>query len=191
MISRNAFLSLSLCALAFGLNPMVRAEDKKVTDVYQISMKSNNGKDVDLKQYKGKAILFVNVASKCGLTPQYKGLQALHEKYAGKGLVVIGVPSNEFGGQEPGTDEEITAFCKNDYGVTFDLMAKTKVNGAEACALYKVLTSKETNPAGAGAVKWNFTKFLVNKEGKIVGRFEPNVPPESKKMTDAIEKALE
>lgn len=190
MISRR-FFALALSALALGFVPSVHSEDKAMTDIYQISMKAINGKDVSLKQYKGKAILFVNVASACGYTPQYKGLQALHEKYGGKGLVIVGVPSNEFGAQEPGSNEEITDFCKKNYGVTFDLMAKTNVNGAEACDLYKVLTSKDANPNGAGAVKWNFTKFLVGKEGKILGRFEPSVSPESKTLSEAIEKALE
>lgn len=186
----RGFLLPCVLAAVLGQGHLI-AEEKKMSDLYQISMKSINGKEVNLKQFQGKAILFVNVASECGYTPQYKGLQALHEKYGAKGLIVVGVPTNEFGSQEPGTNEEITSFCKKNYGVTFDLMAKTKVNGNDACDLYKWLTSKDSNPKGAGPVKWNFTKFLVGKDGKILGRFEPGVAPESAELTEAIEKAIQ
>lgn len=192
----NACLKMTCVALmAAAASPLIVAEtkvaeEKTVKQIHDLTMKSIQGKDVALKSYKGKVILVVNVASACGYTPQYKGLQALHDKYASKGLVVLGVPSNEFGAQEPGSDEEITEFCKKNYGVTFDLMAKTKVNGADACALYQILTSKDANEATSGKVKWNFTKFLVGKDGKVIGRFEPGVAPESEELAKAIEKAL-
>ena len=186
----NPCLKMTCVALMAFVTSQIVAEDKTMKQIHDLTMKSIQGKDVPLKSYKGKVILVVNVASACGYTPQYKGLQALHDKYASKGLVVLGVPSNEFGAQEPGSDEEITEFCKKNYGVTFDLMAKTKVNGSDACSLYQILTSKDANESTAGKVKWNFTKFLVGKDGKVIGRFEPGVAPESEELAKAIEKAL-
>src|SRR5262249_44568277 len=135
-------------------------------------------------------VLFVNVASRCGYTPQYAGLQELHNNYAKEGLVIIGVPSNEFGFQEPGTDEQIAEFCSSKYGVRFAMLSKTQVNGKDANSLYKSLTPKDTNPKSAGPIKWNFTKFLISRDGKIAARFEPKVKPESKEMTEAIEAEL-
>lgn len=155
------------------------------------SMKSINGKDVQLaKEFQGKVVLFVNVASACGYTGQYSGLQGLHEKYGSKGLVVVGVPSNEFGNQEPGTNDQIAQFCKKEYKVSFPMMAKVEIKGANACGLYKDLTSKETNPAFGGDVGWNFTKFLVGKNGVCVGRFDSGVEPSDATLVAAIEKAL-
>jgi glutathione peroxidase len=135
-------------------------------------------------------ILLVNVASKCGLTPQYKQLEALHEKYGSDGLVILGVPSNDFGRQEPGTPEQIRSFCDKNYGVKFDLLEKVPVNGEEAAPLYKFLTSKETNPKFAGPIRWNFTKFLISRDGQVVARFEPPVKPDSPPVVKAIEKEL-
>jgi glutathione peroxidase len=169
------------------------AEDKgakKVPPVLNFTMKTLDDKPVDLSKYQGKVVLFVNVASKCGKTPQYKGLETLHEKYAKDGLAIIGVPANEFGRQEPGTNAEIAAFCQKNYGVKFDMLAKVVVKGDGQCPLYQYLTSKETNPKFAGPIKWNFTKFLINRKGEIVARFEPGVEPQSKEMVDAIEAAL-
>jgi glutathione peroxidase len=155
------------------------------------TMKSIDGKDVDLsKEFRGKVVLFVNVASACGYTGQYAGLQALHDKYASKGLVVVGVPSNEFGSQEPGTNAQIAEFCKKEYKVTFPMMAKVEVKGAKACGLYKSLTSKESNPSFSGEVGWNFTKFLVGKDGVCAARFDSGVEPNDSKLVTAIEKAL-
>src|SRR5262245_52283895 len=128
-------------------------------------MKSLDGKDVDLAKYEGQVVLVVNVASACGLTPQYKQLEALHEKYGEKGLAVIGFPCNQFGEQEPGTAEEIKAFCKKKYDVKFDMFAKIEVNGDEACPLYKHLTGLETKPVGAGKISWNFEKFVIGRNG--------------------------
>src|SRR5438270_5438659 len=164
--------------------------DKKVPPVLNFKMKNLAGKEIDLSQYQGKPILIVNVASQCGYTPQYKGLQALHDKYARDGLVVLGVPSNDFGKQEPGTSEEIAEFCEKNYGVKFDMLEKVVVKGPDKVPLYKYLTSKETDPKFGGEIKWNFTKFLISRDGDIVARFEPGVKPESEKVTKAIEAAL-
>jgi glutathione peroxidase len=158
----------------------------KVSGPLDFKMKGIDGKDVDLAQYKGKVVLFVNVASACGYTPQYKGLQALYEKHKDDGLVVIGVPANEFGAQEPGTDEEIQKFCSTKYNVTFPMLSKVVVKGDGITPLYKYLTSKETNGKYAGDIKWNFEKFLVNRKGAVVGRYESKVKPESPELTKAI-----
>ncbi len=183
-----AMAVLGLCA------PLSRAEDKKgdkVPAVLNFKMKGLDGKEVDLAQYQGKVVLIVNVASKCGYTPQYKGLEALYEKYKDKGLVIVGVPANDFGGQEPGTDQEIAKFCTDKYGVTFPMLAKvTTVKGEDKVPLYKYLTSKETDPKFAGEIKWNFTKFLIGRNGEVVNRFEPKATPESDEMTKAIEAEL-
>jgi glutathione peroxidase len=156
-------------------------------------MKNIDGKSVDLSQYEGKFVLFVNVASRCGYTKQYTGLQQLHEKYAEKGLAVVGVPCNQFGAQEPGTNEEIKQFCSSKYSVTFDMLDKVNVNddsSGKACPLYGYLTGVDTKPAGKGKVKWNFEKFLLDRKGNVVGRFGSGVEPTSKELTEAIEKAL-
>lgn len=185
---------LALAALV--LLPMVAVADKdenkdeKKPTALGFKMKSLDGKDVDLSKYKGKVVMFVNVASKCGLTPQYEQLQKLHADYAEKGLVIIGVPANEFGKQEPGTNAEIATFCKSEYGVKFPMLAKVVVKGADICPLYKYLTEKDTNPKFSGDIKWNFTKFLVSKDGEVVNRFEPRVSPDDKKVTEAIEAEL-
>lgn len=190
---RKTALSLVGMSLLLGVGLVARADDKggsKVPDVLNFKMKSLTGQEMNLADYKGKVVLFVNVASKCGYTPQYKGLEELHEKYAKDGLVVIGVPSNEFGKQEPGTDEQIAEFCSATYGVKFPMLSKTKVNGADQTPLYKYLTSEQTDPKFAGKIKWNFTKFLIGRDGKIVARFESAVKPESETMTKAIETEL-
>jgi glutathione peroxidase len=169
----------------------VIADDKKETPaVLNFKMDSLEGKEVDLAKYKGKVVLIVNVASQCGYTPQYKGLEALYKKYSKDGLVVLGFPCNQFGKQEPGDAKEIAEFCEKNYGVTFDLFAKVEVNGKDACDLYKHLTSKETAPKSAGPVKWNFEKFLIARDGTIAGRFESSVTPESEKLTKAIAEEL-
>jgi glutathione peroxidase len=158
--------------------------------VLNFTMKSLDGKDVNLSRYAGKVVLIVNVASECGYTPQYKGLQALHDKYAKDGLVVLGVPSNDFGQQEPGSSVEIAAFCQKNYGVKFDMLAKVVVDGQDQVPLYKYLTSKETDTRFAGPVKWNFTKFLIGRHGEITARFEPAVEPEAPELAKAIEGEL-
>lgn len=183
-------LVVTLAFLALPVAFVAARDDKKGPAVLAFTMKDIDGKDVDLAKYKGKVVLFVNVASRCGYTKQYTQLQELHDKYADKGLVVIGVPANEFGGQEPGTDVAIKEFCTSKYGVKFPMLAKVVVKGTGMCPLYEHLTSEKTNPKHSGAIKWNFTKFLVGKDGQVVNRFEPAVRPDAKEVTSAIESEL-
>lgn len=185
-----AVAGLLMGSIAFAEKETDKKGSAKVPAALDFKMKKLDGKPVDLKDYKGKVVLFVNVASQCGLTPQYEGLQALHEKYAEKGLAIIGVPANEFGAQEPGTDVEISQFCKENYGVKFDMLSKVVVKGDGICPLYKHLTSKETSKF-PGEIKWNFTKFLVSRDGEIVNRFEPRTEPEAEEVVKAIEAELE
>ena len=166
------------------------AEDQKGSGVLNFKMNGLDGKPIDLANYKGKVVLIVNVASQCGYTPQYKGMQAVYTKYADKGLVVLGVPSNDFGRQEPGNNQEIAEFCSANYGVKFPMTEKVVVKGDGQCPLYKYLTSKDTNPKFSGPIKWNFNKFLVGRNGEIVGRYDSNVAPESDKLVQAIEAEL-
>jgi glutathione peroxidase len=161
------------------------------SNVLDFTLNSIDGKPAPLSQYQGKVVLIVNVASKCGYTPQYTGLEKIYEKYKDKGFVILGFPANNFGAQEPGTNEEIKTFCSSKYSVTFPMYAKISVKGADIHPLYQFLTDKQTNPAGAGDIKWNFTKFLVGKDGKVIARFESAVTPESPEVTGAIEKALQ
>jgi glutathione peroxidase len=156
--------------------------------IQDIPLKDINGNDTSLKSYAGKVILLVNVASKCGNTPQYAGLESMYEKYKDKGFVIIGVPSNDFAGQEPGTAEEIKTFCKANYGVTFPLMEKVHVKGDQKSPLYGALTG--TQSPFPGEVEWNFGKFLIDRNGKVVARFNPRVKPESPEVIKAIESAL-
>ncbi|WP_298865868.1 glutathione peroxidase [uncultured Gimesia sp.] len=178
--------------LAISLSSTFAGENSKksVSPVLNHKMKSLDGKDVELSKYKNKVLLIVNTASKCGATPQYKDLQALHEKYKGQGLVVLGFPCNQFGSQEPGTSLQISEFCTKNYGVTFDLFSKTDVNGDNASDLYKYLTSKKANPKTAGPVKWNFEKFLINRNGEIAARFSTRINPQSAEVTKAVEAEL-
>lgn len=158
--------------------------------VYDFKMKDIDGKDVKLKKYKGSVLLVVNTASKCGYTPQYEGLQATFDKYNAKGFYVLGFPANNFGGQEPGTEKEIKEFCTTKYKVTFPMFAKISVKGEDQDPLYAYLTSKETNPEFAGDITWNFNKFLIDRDGKIVARFTSKDKPEGEVVTQAIEKYL-
>ena len=153
-------------------------------------MKSLDGKDVDLSKYAGKVVLIVNTASKCGNTPQYKQLQQLHEKYAGQGLAILGFPANDFGKQEPGTDQQIAEFCTQNYGVTFDMFSKVTVKGPEKCELYRKLTDPQANPASPGEITWNFEKFLISRDGRIVARFTPKTKPDAADVIKAIEAEL-
>ena len=171
-------------------NAAAGAKPQAATPLNQ-EMHTLDGKTINLaEKYQGKVVLLVNVASKCGLTPQYEQLEALHEKYADEGLAIVGVPCNQFKNQEPGTAEQIAEFCKTKYGVEFDLLAKVDVNGPEAAPLYKHLTSKETNPQFAGEITWNFEKFLFDRQGQLVARFAPRVRPDSKEVVSAIEAEL-
>jgi glutathione peroxidase len=158
------------------------------SSIYDIKLNSLEGKPTSLAAYKGKVVLLVNVASQCGLTPQYKALQALHEKYQDKGFTVVGVPCNDFGSQEPGSSDEIREFCTSKYNVTFPLMEKVHVKGAEQHPLYARLTGKGAE--FPGDIKWNFGKFLIGRDGKILKRFEPQTTPDSEEVTKAVEAAL-
>lgn len=180
---RKLFLVLSLCIA--GVIAVAQAHS-----IYDFTMKSIDGQPVSLKTYSGKVVLLVNVASKCGFTPQYTGLEALYEKYKDRGFVIVGVPANNFGQQEPGTNEEIKKFCSNKYNVTFPMLAKVSVLGDDETPLYRFLTDKSANPRVAGDIKWNFTKFLFDRHGNPVARFEPAVTPDSPQVQAAIESAL-
>lgn len=168
-----------------------KSENSAKANPLDVDMKTLEGDKVNLaKKYKGKVVLLVNVASKCGNTKQYKPLEALHEKYAKQGLAIVGVPCNQFGGQEPGTSKEIAEFCEQNYGVKFDLMEKVDVNGEKATPLYKHLTSKETDPKFGGKIPWNFEKFLFNRDGQVVARFNHKTQPDSPEVVAAIEKEI-
>jgi glutathione peroxidase len=158
--------------------------------IYDQKINSLEGQPADLSQYEGKALLMVNVASKCGLTPQYEGLENLHEKYGARGFEVLGFPCNQFMGQEPGTAEEIREFCDTNYHVQFPLFEKIDVNGANQHPLYAELEQQADADGEAGDVKWNFEKFLVSPDGKVVGRFRPQVTPEDPALVEAIEAQL-
>jgi len=153
-------------------------------------VKDIEGKEVDLSRYRGQVLLVVNTASKCGLTPQYEALEALHRKYKDRGFAVLAFPANEFGAQEPGTDPEIREFCKSKYDVTFPLHSKIVVKGDGIHPLYAFLTGKDTNPGFAGPIAWNFTKFLVSRKGEVIARFEPREAPSGEALVAALEKAL-
>jgi glutathione peroxidase len=158
--------------------------------VYDFTLNSIDHHPVNMSSFHGKALLVVNVASKCGFTPQYAALESLYEKYKGQGLVIVGIPANNFASQEPGTDEEIKKFCSNKYNVSFPMMSKESVVGPDKAPLYSFLTNKTANPAIGGEIKWNFTKFLFDRNGKPVARFEPAVKPDSPEMIAAVETAL-
>lgn len=163
-------------------------EDKMKDNIYNIVVKNIEGKDVKLSDYSGKVLLIVNVASKCGYTPQYEGLQKIYEKYKDKGFEILAFPCNDFKGQEPGTNEEIKEFCSANYGVTFNLFDKIKVLGEDKSPLYDLLITSES--VEQGDVKWNFEKFLISKEGKVESRFRSKVKPDGEEITSSIEKLL-
>jgi glutathione peroxidase len=165
-------------------------EGKKVPAALNFKMKALGAKEVDLGKYQGKVVMVVNVASKCGLTPQYEQLQALHEKYSKKGLAILGFPCNQFGAQEPGTAVEIKQFCRLNYGVTFDMFAKIEVNGDGACPLYQHLTALKTKPKGPGKISWNFEKFIIGRSGDVVARFAPQTKPDAPEVLKVIEAEL-
>ena len=158
--------------------------------VYDYTLKSIDGVATPLSSFKGKVVLLVNVASRCGFTPQYAGLESLYEKNKAKGFVIVGVPANNFMGQEPGTNAEIKTFCTSKYNVKFPIMSKVSVAGADQTPLYQFLTSKEQNPQTGGEIKWNFTKFLIGRDGWIAGRFEPEVKPTDPSLIAALDGAL-
>jgi glutathione peroxidase len=173
----------------FIMNPSP-SEPPNVASVHDFKMKNIDGSEVKLDAYKGKVLLIVNTASKCGLTPQYEALQAVYDKYKDKNLVVLGFPANNFMGQEPGTDTEIKDFCTLKYKVSFPMFSKISVKGTDQHPLYTYLTNEKSNPGFAGDISWNFEKFLIGKDGKTLARFSPKVKPDDASVIEAIEKAL-
>jgi len=157
--------------------------------IYNFTLPSIDGKPMPLSDFKGKVILMVNVASQCGYTPQYTALEALYEKYKDRGFVIVGFPANDFGAQEPGTNDQIKTFCSRKYSVTFPLYSKISVKGSNQAPLYQYLTEK-TDSSIKGDIKWNFTKFLVDRNGHVVRRFEPAVTPDSKEVVNDVEQLL-
>jgi glutathione peroxidase len=179
-------LFLAGCAI------VATAEEKKMSGPLDLKMKDIDGKDMDLAKYKGKVVLIVNVASKCGYTPQYEGLQSLYSKYEKEGLVILGVPANDFGKQEPGTEEEIKEFCSAKYKVTFPMTSKVVVKGADKTELYKILITATPESGGkVTEVAWNFEKFLIGRDGKVAGRYKSKVAPDSEELTKAIKTELD
>ena len=158
--------------------------------IYDAKVDALDGSAASLDDYQGKAVLIVNVASHCGLTPQYAGLQQLHEEYADKGFAVLGFPCNQFGAQEPGTPDEIAGFCETSYGVTFPLFEKIEVNGEGRHPLYAELTSHPDDEGEAGDIQWNFEKFLISRDGEVVRRFRPLTTPEDPSLVNAVEEQL-
>lgn len=186
---------LFLLTLALGclMTAPISANDgssAKHTDALDFTAETIDGDTVNLHDYEGKVVLIVNVASKCGYTKQYAGLQDLYEKHADQGFVILGFPCNQFGRQEPGTNAEVKQFCTSKFGVTFPMMSKVKVNSAEAADLYKYLTSQSTEPRGKGPIKWNFEKFLIGRDGQIVNRFGSAVKPLDPELVDAVKRSL-
>lgn len=183
--------AVTACVSAAYLNAAAAKDGEAAPAALNFKMKNIDGKEVDLAQtYKGKVVLVVNVATLCGLTPQYKQLEALHDKLGKEGLAVVGVPCNQFREQEPGTEAEIKKFCTSKYDVSFDMLSKVDVNGEDACPLYKFLTSVETKPAGKGKISWNFEKFVVGRDGNVVARFAPRTAPDAPEVLKVIEAEL-
>ncbi len=189
---KKSLLVLTILVLIGGV--LASASSMPTTDkaksVLDFTMTDIDGKDVKLNKYKGKVLLIVNTASKCGYTPQYEGLETIYEKYKDQGFYILGFPANNFGGQEPGSEKEIKEFCQSKYKVTFPMFAKISVKGDDQDPLYNFLTSEKTDPKFSGDISWNFNKFLVNQKGEVVARFSSKDTPESAAVTQAIEKYL-
>ncbi len=184
-------LAMSTAGGACGLAQEDDADKETATPAaLNFKMKNIEGEEIDLAKYYGNVVLVVNVASKCGLTPQYEGLQELHEKHSGQGLSILGIPCNQFGKQEPGTEKEIKSFCQTKYDVSFDMFSKIDVNGDKQTGLYGYLTKLETKPQGPGDISWNFEKFLINRKGEVIARYSPRTAPGDAGFVKAIETAL-
>ncbi|MBN2656040.1 MAG: glutathione peroxidase [Spirochaetales bacterium] len=178
-----------LTLLAFITSPFF-AQSAQPRSVYDFTVRDIDGSDISLESYRGKVIMIVNVASKCGYTYQYEGLEDLYREYADRGFVILGFPSNDFLWQEPGTDEEIQTFCSVNFGVTFPLFSKIKVTGRDMAPLYRFLTSEETNRDFSGRITWNFNKFLIDRDGNIKGRFDSKVEPQSEEVLKMLNEIL-
>ncbi len=187
-MNQEAIFIVPIMLLAAGV---VMAADGTARSVLDFSLKDIHGQETSLADFSGKVLLLVNTASKCGLTPQYKALEAVYRRYKDQGLVILGFPANNFLGQEPGSEKEIAEFCQINYGVSFPMFSKISVRGKKIHPLYKFLVEKETNPGFEGKIGWNFTKFLVNRQGLVVARFEPRKVPDDPEVIAAIEKALQ
>ncbi len=181
------FVMAGLTAVQAGDNP---PKGSKTPSIYDFTLRDIDNKEVKLEQFRGKTLLLVNVASQCGYTPQYEGLQKIHAKYKDQGFAVLGFPANNFGAQEPGTDQEIKTFCSTKFHVTFPMFSKISVKGADQHPLYTFLTNAATDPKFGGEITWNFNKFLIDKAGNIIGRFDSKDTPESDKVVKAIEQVL-
>jgi glutathione peroxidase len=179
-----------MAAAIFALLFCVTALSAGDKTVFDYTLSSIDGQPAPLSAYKGKVVMLVNVASRCGFTPQYSALEAIYERYKDRGFVIVGIPANNFGAQEPGTNQEIKTFCQSKYNVKFPMMSKISVKGDDQTPLYQFLTDKSANPKTGGDIQWNFTKFLVGPDGQILARFEPKVTPDSPEVTSAIESAL-
>ena len=190
IISVAMFLSIFNFSSLFGGKAATAAEPMSERSVLDFTMKSIDDNDVPLSSFKGKVLLIVNVASRCGNTRQYEGLEKLYETYRDRGFEVLGFPANNFMGQEPGTNAEIKEFCSTKYGVTFPMFSKISVKGDDQHPLYRFLTSDATNPKYAGAVKWNFQKYLISRDGEVIAKFAPGDEPTSAAVLSAIEAAL-
>ena len=191
-MKRSIFICIGAAAIAtaaIGCGTSVEGV-KQEGSALRLAMKSLNGAEVDLARYSGKVVMVVNVASKCGYTSQYEQLQGLHETYFERGLVILGFPCNQFLGQEPGSAEEISTFCRLNYGVTFDMFAKVEVNGDNACEFYRFLTSLDAKPKGAGKISWNFEKFIIDRNGFVVARFGASKKPDAPEIIQVIESEL-
>ena len=190
--SLTLFFLLSTVVLSIPTQAETKSKEpvKMQKSIYDFKMKDIDGKDVSLKSYKGKVVMVVNVASKCGYTKQYEQLEAVYKKYQDKGLVILGFPANNFGSQEPGTNEEIKQFCTSKYSVTFPMFAKISVRGEDIHPLYKYLTSKDDDPQFSGDISWNFNKFLIDKDGKIINRYVSKVTPDDATVITDIETAI-
>lgn len=184
----SSTLVLACCGVVAGDDQADKQKDASPALSFQ--MQNIDGKDVFLGDFQGEVLLLVNVASKCGLTPQYKDLEALYRKYKDQGLKVLAFPANNFGAQEPGSNKEIKQLCQTKYHVTFDLFAKVSVKGDDKCDLYKYLTDTDRNGSFGGEIRWNFQKFLIDRQGKVVARFDPREAPLGEKITQAVEAAL-
>lgn len=184
------WLVIGAAAVAIGMSAVARGEEP-MQSIYDFTMKDIDGQDRNLADYRGKVLLVVNVASKCGFTKQYAGLEKLYQAYAGKGLVVLGFPANNFMGQEPGTEAEIKSFCTLNYGVTFPMFAKISVKGKDIHPLYAYLTDKKLHPEAGGAISWNFNKFLVGQNGAVLAHYGSRTAPEDQELIAAVEQALQ
>lgn len=188
----TAFVIAALCCGNLWAQQETEADtESQATTALSFTMQNLAGEEIELSKYEGKVVLFVNVASECGFTRQYKPLQQLHDEYKEAGLAIVGVPCNQFGGQEPGSSAEIAGFCQKNYGVEFDMLAKVDVNGENQCELYKYLTGMDLAPAGTGKIKWNFEKILVDRSGNPIARFGSRTEPNDDEFIAAIKAALE